>query len=85
MNRYRRIGDASKILRTALTRSGIVLVDSAGKRLGVAVYRDDEGAERGGLTLAEAASALDISQMTVLPGSAMECFPRTSSAKARLG
>jgi excisionase family DNA binding protein len=36
------------------------------RRLGVAVYRDGERAERGEVTLSETAAALNISQMTVL-------------------
>jgi DNA invertase Pin-like site-specific DNA recombinase len=36
------------------------------KRLGVAVYREGERAERGEVTLSETAAALNISQMTVL-------------------
>ena len=41
-------------------------VCSLRKRLGVAVYREGERAERGELTLSETAAALNISQMTVL-------------------
>ena len=36
------------------------------KRLGVAVYREGERAEKGEVTLSETAAALNISQMTVL-------------------
>ena len=41
-------------------------VCSLRKRLGVAVYREGERAERGEYTLSETATALNISQMTVL-------------------
>ena len=41
-------------------------VCSLRKRLGVAVYREGERAERGELTLSETAATLNISQMTVL-------------------
>ena len=48
---------------------------------GIAVYRDGEGAERGDMTLKEAAASLEISPMSFL----RERYRKSSSVKVRLG